>query len=86
MENGLVVLNRDTGEITSIEDRNRELAEICGSSNEDDIKQFIEDNHCACSLTYNEFYDLGHLETDTTRYTTKGGEEIVVICEYGYDY
>lgn len=37
-----------------------------------------------------EIYDYenwgGDHETDINRYTTPGGEEIVAVCYYGYDY
>lgn len=37
---------------------------------------FTYDNYC-------DYYE--RLETDTTYYTTPGGEEIGIICSYGYD-
>lgn len=37
---------------------------------------FTYDNYC-------DWYE--NLETDTTYYTTPGGEEIGIICSYGYD-
>lgn len=37
---------------------------------------FTYDNYC-------DYYE--RLESDTTYYTTPGGEEIGIICSYGYD-
>lgn len=37
-------------------------------------------------FTYDAYCDwYERLETDTTYYTTPGGEEIGIICSYGYD-
>lgn len=37
-------------------------------------------------FTYDSYCDhYERLETDTTYYTTPGGEEIGIICSYGYD-
>ena len=36
-------------------------------------------------ITFDEYNDSEYLEVDVNRYTTKGGEEIVMICRYGHD-
>lgn len=51
-------------------------------NDEDLLNDYFED----CNIcTYNEWQDREY-ETDITEYTTKSGDEIVVICEYGSDY
>lgn len=32
-----------------------------------------------------EYFEDEYLETDTTYYTTPGGEKLVMVCKYGYD-
>lgn len=51
------------------------------------IESFEYDLYRKSNLfTYDSYCDYyERLETDTTYYTTPGGEEIGIICSYGYD-
>lgn len=37
-------------------------------------------------LAYEDFDDWMNLEGDIHHYKTKGGEDLVILCWYGYDY
>ncbi len=54
---------------------------------EDDggLNQFIRECDYGF-ISYDMWSDNEYLETDSTTYTTPGGEKIVVYCKYGADY
>lgn len=54
--------------------------------NDEDIEEFILDNRSEYPKTYERFINDDSLEVDVNHYTSKSGDEIVIICKYGYDY
>ena len=53
--------------------------------NDKDVEDFIYDNRSEYAQTYKQFFNDHSLEVDVTDHTTKSGDEIVIICKYGYD-
>lgn len=49
------------------------------------VEEHIYDNQGEYPITYDEFIEDRYLEVDETRYTTKSGEKLVIICKYGND-
>ena len=50
---------------------------------EDYENELYRENYFFTYDSYCDYYE--RLESDTTYYTTPGGEEIGIICSYGYD-
>ena len=50
--------------------------------NEDVVNELLEDY---CFKTYKEYFNDEYLETFTTRYTSKSGDEVVAFGKYGYE-
>lgn len=53
--------------------------EVCDLSDDDRYDEKIP-------LAYEDFDDWMNLEGDISHYKTKSGEDLVILCWYGYDY
>lgn len=51
-----------------------------------DLYELSDEYEEEIMLTFDQYNDWKDLEYDINRYTTKSGEEIVIICWYGNDY
>ena len=65
------------------EERKEYAEEVLAYEYEED---FIEDTLRDFDwYTYDNYTDTYYLEVETTHYTTPGGENLTILCKYGYD-
>lgn len=57
-----------------------------GNCNKKDIDTFIKNEDCEDLYLYSDYLDNSDLSIEYDDYTTKSGDKILIISEYGYDH
>lgn len=88
--NNELYLNSDTNKLITIQEACDILRQDYDYEGEADfykMEEFISKvwDKSDVPLSYDNFESYSNLETDVTTFTSKSGDELTILCQYGFD-